>query len=150
MIRTVSDTIQFIKEIQARYCLTVSQIFEICDRRGKYVSEKTISRIVKEGSEDEGFHLNSIVNVYEALYEEYGEDTPDDVIALKQIIAYRNHQIDNLLLQIEVMNKNFKEKIQLYEDRKQAYQQTIALIEKNLEQVSLRFDKVLGEYLADK
>lgn len=150
MERTVEDRIGFIKTTQERHCLTAHQIFEICDRRGKYVSEKTISRLLKDGSEDGGFHLHSIVSVYEALYEEYDDDDTGDIEALKQKLAYREQQIDNLLLQIEIMQKSFKEKIQLYEDRKQAYQQTIAILEKNFEQINLRFDKVLSDYLADK
>ena len=151
MERTIGDRIGFIKVVQERRCLTAHQIFDICDKRGKYVSEKTISRLLEEGSEDKGFHLHSIVSVYEALYEEYGdENCSDDVNTLRQKLAYREQQIDNLLLQIEMMSKNFDEKVRLYEDAKQAYQQTIALLEKNFEQVSLRFDKVLSDYLADK
>ena len=89
--------------------------------------------------------------MYEALYAAFGdEDIPDDVAALKRMIAERNRQIDNLLMQIEKMQEHFKTEMDLCEDRKKTYEKTISLLEQDLQQINVRFDKVLAAYLSEK
>ena len=144
MERTVRERIRYIKHVRDKHELTPTEILDICDKNGAYISDKTLNKILKEGSEECKFQYNSIISVYEALYATFGdEDMTDDVATLKRMIAERNRQIDNLLLQIEKTHES-------YEELKKADEKTIALLEKDLEQINSRFDKVLTAYLADK
>ena len=144
MERTVRERIKYIKHVRDKHNLSPTEILDICDKNGAYISDKTLCKILKEGSEECKFQYNSIISVYEALYATFGdEDMTDDVAALKRMIAERNRQIDNLLLQIEKTHES-------YEELKKADEKTISLLEKDLEQINARFDKVLAAYLADK
>lgn len=148
MERTIQDRIRYIKKIRDERCLTPTQIMEICDKNGGYVSDKTIIKMLREDSEELSFHFHSVIAVYEGLYNAFGDDSaPDDVIALKHIIAERNRQIDNLLLQIETMHKDHKERISLYEERKNAYEKNISNLEIQLAKMNERFEKMFDAYL---
>ena len=151
MERTVRERIRFIKITIEKHKLTVKDIKDVCDRNGTYFHEKTINKLLKEGSEDFKYQYNTIIGVYEALYNAYGDDDiPDDVAALKRIIAERNRQIDNLLMQIEKTDEHHKEQIKLYEERKKAFEKTISLLEQDLQLINARFDKVLQSFLSEK
>ena len=148
MERTVRERIKFIKQAVEKHKLTIKDVADLCDKNGAYLHEKTIAKFFKEDSEGIKYQYNTIISVYEAIYNAYGdEDIPDDATALKRIIAERNRQIDNLLMQIEKGEEHHKEQLKLCEDRKGAYEKTISLLEKDLEQINSRFDKVLGAYL---
>ena len=148
MERTLQDRLKYIKKIRDERCLTPAQIMEICDKNGGYVSDKTIARMLREDSEELSFHFHSVVAVYEGLYNAFGDDSaPDDVIALKHIIAERNRQIDNLLLQIETMHKDHKARIALYDERKKAYECNIENLETQLDKMNERFEKIFDAYL---
>lgn len=149
MERTVRERIRFIKNTVEKHKLSTKDILAVCDKNGGYVHEKTLAKILKDGSEDFKFHYQTIIGVYEALYAAFGdEDIPDDVATLKRMIAERNRQIDNLLMQIEKMQEHFKTEMDLCEDRKKTYEKTIAVLEEQLAQISSRFDKVLAAYLS--
>ena len=144
MERSARERIRFIKQTVKKHELAVKDVVDLCDKNGSYFHPKTITKVLGEGSEDLNYQYNTIVGVYEALYNTYGDDEiPDDVAALKRIIADRNRQIDNLLMQIEKMEEHHRE-------QEQAHLKTISLLEKDLEQINNRFDKVLAAYLADK
>lgn len=148
MERTVRDRIRFIKQIREKHGLTPQQIMDICDRNGGYVSDKTIAKILKEGSENFKYQYHSIVSVYEALFNVYGDETtPDDISALKRMIAERNRQIDNLLIQIETTHEEYEKRFAMCEERKKAYEKTISLLETQLEKMNDRFEKLLDAHL---
>lgn len=136
MERTIRDRIRFIKQVREKHELSTSQIMELCDKNGGYVSDKTIAKILKEGSENLNYQYHSIVSVYEALLNVYGdESTPDDVAALKHIVAERNRQIDTLLLQIETTHEENKQRFDLLEERRRYFEETISLLKAQNEQL---------------
>lgn len=149
MERTLQDRLKYIKKIRDEHCLSPVQIMEICDKNGAYVSDKTITKLLREDSEELRFHFHSVVSVYEGLYNKFGDDAaPDDVIALKHIIAERNRQIDNLLLQIETMVSDHKNTIELYDERKAAYERNIINLESQLTIMNECYKNLFDAYLA--
>lgn len=139
MERTVRERIKYIKHVRDKHNLTPTEILDICDKNGAYISDKTLCKILKEGSEEAKFQYNSIISVYEALYASFGdEDMTDDVTTLKRMIAERNRQIDNLLLQIEKTHESYEARLVLCDDRKTVYESTINLLKSQLEQSNAR------------
>ena len=83
MERTVRERIRFIKQTVKKHELATKDVVDLCDKNGSYFHPKTINKVLGEGSEDLNYQYNTIIGVYEALYNAYGDDEiPDDVVEL--------------------------------------------------------------------
>lgn len=137
MEKTIRQRITTIKDIKEEHGLSVSQIMDIMSEQGGYVSQNTLNKLFREGSENKKFNYHSIAPVYEALISVYGDDyTSDDVGTLKRLLLERSRQIDSLIMQIEDIREDIKEQKLIYEDRKHAYERTIAILEAQIEQLN--------------
>lgn len=151
MKKTVAERIRFIKKVREEQELSAAQIADLVSDNGEYVSERTIYKILADGSEEEGYQPHSVIAVFEALTAKYGDmSLPDDVGALRQLVAARNRHIDSLVLQLENQAEEFGKREALFEERKAHFERTIALLEAQIETLNLRFDKVLNAYLEVK
>lgn len=130
MEKTIRERIKTIKDIKEEHGLSISQIMDIMSAQGGYVSQNTLNKLFREGSENKKFNYHSIAPVYEALISVYGEEyTSNDVATLKRMLIDRSRQIDSLIIQIEDIREDIKEQKAVYEDRKNAYEKSIAVLE---------------------
>lgn len=165
MKKTVAERIRFIKKVREEQNLTVAQIADIVSDNGEYVSDRTIYKILADGSEEEGYQPHSVIAVFEALTAKYGDvSLPDDAGALRQLIASRNRHIDSLVLQLENQAEEYAKREALFEERKANFERTISLLEAQLEQANARLtereativrkdailEKLIGNFLAKK
>lgn len=165
MKKTVAERIRFIKKVREEQDLTVAQIADIVSDNGEYVSERTIYKMLADGSEEEGYQPHSVIAVFEALTAKYGDvSLPDDPGALRQLIASRNRHIDSLVLQLENQAEEYAKREALFEERKANFERTISLLEAQLEQANARLtereaaiarkdailEKLIGNFLAKK
>ena len=114
------------------------------------MSERTLQSIFRDGSENKKFQYHSIADAYEALIAIYGEDyASDDVDTLKHIISERNKKIDSLLIQMEDMQEEIKKRMELYDERKKYFENTIDILKSQVGRLEKQLD-VITEAAAHK
>ena len=133
MEKTLRQRITDIKNICAKQGLPLSEIMKIISESGEYVSERTVQRILSKGSEDMSFQYHSVVAVYEALIDKYG-DMPDiqDIEVLRKMVTDRDKQIDRLIIYGERKEEEHEQRDGLYADRKHVFETTIEILKEQL------------------
>ena len=134
-------TIKRLKEIKSEQGLSISQIMELMEKQGKYVSEATLKKVFADGSEEKVFrYQDSIAPVADVLLDIYGDTSGiDDIESLKQIIREKNKLIELFAIKVEEMGDEAKNREKIYDDRKAAFEKTIDSLEL---QVSRLHDQV--------
>ena len=124
-------TIQRLKEIRDEQGLTITQITDLLERQGKFVSESTLKKIFADGSEDMNFrYQDSIAPVAEVLMDIYGDTSGlEDAESLRQIIHEKNKLIEFILIKLEEKELESQNREKLYQDRKDAFERTITALE---------------------
>ena len=151
--------IKRLKQIKQEQGLSITQIMEIMEKQGKFVSESTLKKVFADGSEDKPFrYQDSIAPVADVLLDIYGDTSGlDDAESLRQIIREKNKLIELLVIKIEEKDEESKKHEKLYEDRKAAFERTIESLELQVhrlhEQVDRKdamIEKMLDSLLCDK
>ena len=75
-------TIKRLKQIKTEQGLSISQIMDLMEKQGKFVSEGTLKRVFADGSEEKVFrYQDSIAPIADVLLDIYGDtsglDLPD-------------------------------------------------------------------------
>ena len=133
-----------IRKIKREQDLSNEAILDVIYSYGRNISGKTLQKILADGSEYKSFRYQSVLDVYEALIEKFGNtDKSEDVATLQYIIKSKNHELDRLLIECEEHEKEFERKMQLCDERKQAYEKTISILESQLQHQSEIINKLL-------
>lgn len=152
-------TIRRLKEIKTEQGLSISQIMELMEKQGKYVSEATLKKVFADGSEERTFrYQDSIAPVADVLLDIYGDTSGiDDIESLRHIIREKNKLIELLVIKVEEQTEDAKNREKIYDDRKSAYEKTIASQELQIsrlhEQVDrkdIMIERLLNEVLHEK
>lgn len=135
--------IKRLKQIKQEQGLSISQIMEIMEKHGKYVSEATMKKIFADGSEEKPFrYQDSIAPVADVLLDIYGDTSGlDDVESLRQIIREKNKLIELFVIKIEELGEEAKAREKLYEDRKSAFEKTIESLELQVHRLHEQVDR---------
>ena len=136
-------TIRRLKEIKADQGLSISQIMDMLEERGQYVSEPTLKRIFADGSEEKNFrYADSIMPVADVLLDLYGDKSGiDDADSLRHIIREKNKFIELLMVKLEEQAKNHAEKEAVYADRKEAFEKQIEQMKSQISRYEQAIDK---------
>jgi transcriptional regulator with XRE-family HTH domain len=135
--------IKRLKQIRQEQGLSIAQIMELMERQGKYVSEATLKKIFADGSEERTFrYQDSIAPVADVLLDIYGDTSGlDDVESLKQFIREKNKLIEFLVIKVEELGEEAKAREKLCDDRKAAYEKTIASLELQIHRLHDQVDR---------
>lgn len=135
--------IKRLKQIKQEQGLSIPQIMEIMEKRGKYVSEGTLKKVFADGSEDKPFrYQDSIAPVADVLLDIYGDTSGlDDADSLRQIIREKNKLIELLMIKVEEKDEEAKKHEKLYEDRKTAFEKTIESLELQVHRLHEQVDR---------
>lgn len=136
-------TIHRLKEIKAEQGLSISQIMQMMEERGQYVSEPTLKKIFAEGSEEKNFrYQDTIMPVADVLLDLYGDKSGiDDAESLRHIIREKNKFIELLMLKLEEQAKTHAEKETVYADRKAAFEKQIEHLSAQISRYEQAIDK---------
>ena len=136
-------TIKRLKQIKTEQGLSVSQIMEMMERQGKFVSEATLKKLFSDGSEEKAFrYQDSIAPVADVLLDIYGDTSGlDDVESLRQFIKEKNKLIELLVIKVEELGEEAKAREKLYEDRKSAFEKTIESLELQIHRLHDQVDR---------
>ena len=133
MKRILIQRVEQIREICAREQLQAADIADLVSFSGEYVSIPTIYKLLNEDLESSKFQHHSVIAVYEALINKYG-DMPDvqDIGTLKFMIAERDKQLDRIMMQVELSEEEHGHRDEIYADRKHVYESTIQILREQL------------------
>lgn len=136
-------TIKRLKQIKSEQGLSIPQIMEMMERQGKYVSEATLKKVFADGSEEKSFrYQDSIAPVADVLLDIYGDTSGiEDIESLHHIIREKNKLIELLVIKVEEQAEDAKNRDKLYEDRKSAYEKTIASLELQIHRLHEQVDR---------
>lgn len=136
-------TILRLKEIKDEQELSISQIMDLLEQRGAFVSESTLKKVFAEGSEDKNFrYQDSIVPIADVLLDIYGDKSGIvDTDSLKQIIREKNKYIEFLVIKLEELGDESKGREKLYEDRKAAFEKTITSQETQIQRLNAQIER---------
>lgn len=135
--------IKRLKQIKQEQGLSIPAIMDLMERQGKFVSEPTLKKLFADGSEEKSFrYQDSIAPVADVLLDIYGDTSGlDDTESLRQIIKEKNKYIELLVIKLEEMGDEAKNREKLYEDRKSAYEKTIASLETQVHRLHEQVDR---------
>jgi 5'-3' exonuclease len=136
-------TIKRLKQIKTEQGLSISQIMDLMEKQGKFVSEATLKRVFADGSEEKVFrYQDSIAPIADVLLDIYGDTSGlDDIESLRQIIREKNKLIELLVIKIEELGEEAKAREKLYEDRKAAFEKTIESLELQVHRLHEQVDR---------
>lgn len=113
------DIIIKLKEVRKEKGLSYNAILELMEKNQDYLSRSTISRVFGEGSEEMSFKYEETIRpIAKALLdiETIEEDDDMDIQAMKSLLKYKIHRIEDLEEQIESLKSALdKEKIKYHE-----------------------------------
>lgn len=113
------DIIIKLKEVREEKNLSYSEILDLMEKNGDFLSKSTLSRVFAEGSENIKFRYEDTIRpIANALLDiETIEETDDmDIRAMKTLLKYKIERITELEQKIEHLNSVIdKEKIKHHE-----------------------------------
>lgn len=135
--------IKRLKQIKQEQGLSISQIMDLMEKQGKFVSESTLKKVFADGSEDKPFrYQDSIAPVADVLLNIYGDTSGlDDAESLRQIIREKNKLIELLMIKVEELGEEAKARDSLYADRKSAFEKTIEALELQVHRLHEQVDR---------
>jgi hypothetical protein len=145
MEKTMKERLKTIQYIADVHNLTPDVIADIVYENGGTVSTGTIKKMIKEG-ENAGYHYQPVADVHNALIAKFGEDyNINDLETLQRIIKERDRQIDSLMMQNEELQEangsDFERRLRVFDERKTAYEHTIAILEQQIDRLFARLDE---------
>lgn len=154
----VKDIIIRLKNVRDSKGLSYTDILNLMEANGDYLSKSTLSRVFAEGSEDISFRYEETIRpIANALLdmETIEADDTQDVQAIKSILRYKMKRIEELEKQVEDLKGAIdKEKIKSHDKLEKEREQYNAKIDFLKEQVTLkdkRMDMLLNAvYEKDK
>ena len=107
---TLPERILALKAKQAEVNLQPGALYEKCYNAGFYVSNSTIRRILKQGSEEQGFNeINIEALEYVLLGKEPTVKRPVSVEELKSTLVEKQGALDELKLSYDQLQQNYRE-----------------------------------------
>ena len=144
------DIILKLKEVREEKGLSYTDVLDLMEKNGDYVSKSTISRVFSDGSEDLSFRYEETIRpIAKALLDiENIEDNDDmDVQAMKSLLKYKIQRIEELEQQIEHLETVIdKEKIKYHEKMEKertAWARSIEFLKQQVDFKDKRIDALL-------
>ena len=136
------DLIIKLKEVREEKNLSYTDILDLMEKNGDYLSKTTISRVFAEGSEDTSFKYEETLRpIAKALLDiETIEDTDNlDLQAMKSLLIYKIQRIKDLEKQVSNLEISLaQEEIKSLKKIEEIREQSSRSIEFLKEQVSLK------------
>lgn len=136
------DIILKLKKVREEKNLSYSDILDLMEKNGKYLSKATLSRVFAEGSEEIKFRYEDTIKpIADALLdiENIEDDDTTDVQAMKTLLKYKSDRISELESQIrDIESALDKQKIKANEKLEQERERFNRSIEFLKEQISYK------------
>lgn len=122
------DTVERLRKVKKEQGLTVTNVLEMLENKGYYLSEATVKRVFSENADPNSFkYRDTIVPLADVLLDFYSDQSgTDEVEALKAMIRDKNMTISILVAKNEEIRADFDKRIA-------HLQKQIDRLEKNLD-----------------
>lgn len=139
------NTVERLRKVRKEHGLTISQICEMLDKKGCFLSEATVKRVFSDNYDPMNFrYRDTIAPLADVLLDLYSDTSgSDDLMALKCMIHDKNKTIDLLIVKNEEQKRD-------HAKREEHLQKQIDSLEKHLdfrERVISRKDEVIEKLL---
>lgn len=139
------STVERLRIVKKEHGLTLTQISDMLDQKGYFLSEATIKRVFSENHDPLSFrYRDTIAPLADVLLDLYGDkSSSEDICALKAMIHDKNKMIDMLIVKNEEQKKDFEKRVA-------HLQKQIESLEKHLdfrERVITRKDEVIEKLI---
>lgn len=145
------DIIIRLKEVREEKGLSYSDILDLMEKNGDYLAKSTLSRVFSEGSEDLSFRYDETLRpIAKALLdiETIEDDDSIDTQAMKTMLKYKIHRIEELERQIELLRTQLdKEKLKYHEKldkEREQFQRSIDFLKEQVSYKDQRMDLLLS------
>ena len=144
------DIIIKLKQVREEKGLSYTDILNLVEKNGDFLSKSTISRVFAEGSEETSFKYEETIRpIANALLdiETIEEDDDMDIKAMKSLLKYKIERIEELEQQIAelkylVSNEKNKYHEKLDKEREQ-FQRSIDFLKNQIDLKDKRMDQLL-------
>ena len=140
------DIILKLKQVREEKGLSYSDILELMEKNGDFLSKSTISRVFSDGSEDLSFRYEETIRpIAKALLdiENIEDDDNMDIKAMKSLLKYKIQRIEELEQEIERLKAEMdSEKVKYHEKMDKERTQWTKSIDFLKEQISLKDKRI--------
>ena len=136
------EIIIMLKEVREEKHLSYSDILDLMEKNGDYVSKSTLSRVFSDGSENDTFRFEDTIRpIANALLDlDNLEDTDDiNTKTMKKMMQYKLSIIETL----EKENADLKAANEKYKKDNEHYERLISFLQKQVDYKDDRMDKLL-------
>lgn len=149
-MQITKDLVSKLKAVKAEKNLSLSNILELLDQNGEYVSKTTLSRVFAEDSETEMFKPETLIPIARVLLDTENLEETDsiDEQALKTLLQYKSQRIAELEQQLEQLQASLdREKVKSHEKldtERASHQRSIEFLKSQIELKDRRYDGLLA------
>lgn len=148
-MQITKDLVNKLRQVKEEKHLSLSNILDLIEQNGEYVSKTSLSRIFSEDSETQSFKPETILPIARVLLDvDNLEDTDSlDEKALKVLLQYKSNRISELeqqieQLQIDLANEKLRHHEKRDKERAEAQRKADFLI-RQIEYKDTRIDKLM-------
>lgn len=167
-MQITKDLVLKLRQVKEEKNLSLSNILDMVERNGEYVSKSSLSRIFSDDSETQSFKPETVLPIARVLLDvDNLEDTDSlDEKALKVLLQYKSNRIADLEQQIERLELDLsREKLkrhealdaerEMYNRRVDFLKEQVALKDKRMDQLleavfvkDNQYNELLKQYLS--
>lgn len=138
------QTIRRLRETKKEHDLTISNIMDMLEKKGCYVSEATVKRLFSENSDPSSFkYRDTIAPLADVLLDLYSDKSgSEDIAALKAMIHDKNKMINILIAKNEEQKADYDRRVNHLQKQLEKYDEHLMFREKIIEKL---LDKIIKE-----
>jgi len=142
----VKEIIAKLKEVREEKGYSLSQIVEMVEANGDYISKSSVQRVFQDGSEDCSFKFDETIKpIANAILGVNTIEEDDlDTQALKILLQYKNHRIKELEQQLD--KEKLKSIDKLEAERERSYR-SIEFLKDQIQKKDERIDQLLNHVM---
>lgn len=149
-MQITKDLVSKLKAVKTEKNLSLSNILDMLDQNGYFVSKTTLSRVFAEDSETEMFKPDTLLPIARVLLdtENLEETDTTDEKAMKLLLQYKSKRIEELEQQLEQLKASLDhEKVRYHEKldaEREKHQRSIDFLKGQIELKDRRYDGLLA------
>lgn len=107
------STVERLRNVRKEHGLTITQICEMLDKKGCFISEATVKRVFSEKHDPTTFrYRDTLAPLADVILDIYDDKSgSEDVAALKAMIHDKNKMIDRLVVKNEEQKNDYERRI---------------------------------------
>ena len=145
------STVERLRSTRREHGLTISQICDMLDKKGYFVSEATVKRVFSENHDPMSFkYRDTIAPLADVLLDLYADKSgSEDVLALKSMIHDKNKMIDLLLVKNEELKKDYDKRIAHLQKQVECLENHLDFRERVIERKDAVIEKLINKAIGE-